>query len=207
MPPKPSQAQSRNRQAALDAERMTLHRPLDRPHPGDTAIAPSPSAPTSSTPRPASASCAPSTPSAKENDPSSHAEVPHRPPRLQETKRASLKGYTMYTTCEPCPMCMANALWAGLDRVVYGATIADANRFCGQISSPPPRSPPAPTCTPKSPAPSKTNFALHSLHTPTCSAPSRPGEPNASPGQVAARAAALESQQVTQPIPNAPSKQ
>ena len=36
----------------------------------------------------------------------------------------------MYSTCEPCPMCMANALWARLDRVVYGATIADASRHC-----------------------------------------------------------------------------
>ena len=33
-------------------------------------------------------------------------------------------------------MCMANALWAGLDRVVYGATIADANRHCHQIHIP-----------------------------------------------------------------------
>jgi tRNA(adenine34) deaminase len=47
--------------------------------------------------------------------------------------RPSLKGYTLYTTCEPCPMCMANALWAGLDRVVFGATIADANEHCRQI--------------------------------------------------------------------------
>ncbi len=39
----------------------------------------------------------------------------------------------MYSTCEPCPMCMANALWARLDRVVYGATIADASRHCLQI--------------------------------------------------------------------------
>ncbi len=30
-------------------------------------------------------------------------------------------------------MCMANALWARLDRVVFGATIADANRHCLQI--------------------------------------------------------------------------
>lgn len=30
-------------------------------------------------------------------------------------------------------MCMANALWAGLDRVVYGATVEDANRHCRQI--------------------------------------------------------------------------
>jgi tRNA(Arg) A34 adenosine deaminase TadA len=31
---------------------------------------------------------------------------------------------------------MANALWAGLDRVVYGATIEDANRYCRQIQVP-----------------------------------------------------------------------
>jgi tRNA(Arg) A34 adenosine deaminase TadA len=69
----------------------------------------------------------------REHDPSSHAEV--RTVRLacKKLKGFSLKGYTMYTTCEPCPMCMANALWAGLDRVVYGATIEDANRFCRQI--------------------------------------------------------------------------
>jgi tRNA(Arg) A34 adenosine deaminase TadA len=73
---------------------------------------------------------------AKEFDPSSHAEV--RTVRLacKKLKSFSLRGYTMYTTCEPCPMCMANALWAGLDRVVYGATIADANRFCRQIQIP-----------------------------------------------------------------------
>ena len=33
-------------------------------------------------------------------------------------------------------MCMSNALWARLDRVVYGATIADANRYCLQIQIP-----------------------------------------------------------------------
>src|ERR1700730_5695191 len=70
---------------------------------------------------------------ARENDPSSHAEL--RAVRLacKKLKRPSLAGYTMYSTCEPCPMCMANALWAKLDRVVFGATIADANRYCQQI--------------------------------------------------------------------------
>jgi tRNA(Arg) A34 adenosine deaminase TadA len=69
----------------------------------------------------------------RENDPSSHAEV--RTVRLacKKLKRTSLGGFTMYSTCEPCPMCMANALWAGLDRVVYGATIADASLHCLQI--------------------------------------------------------------------------
>ena len=69
----------------------------------------------------------------RENDPSSHAEV--RTVRLacKKLKRPALAGYTMYSTCEPCPMCMANALWARLDRIVFGATIADANRHCLQI--------------------------------------------------------------------------
>jgi tRNA(Arg) A34 adenosine deaminase TadA len=68
-----------------------------------------------------------------ESDPSLHAEL--RAVRLacKKLKRTSLAGYTMYSTCEPCPMCMSNALWAGLDRVVFGATIADANRYCRQI--------------------------------------------------------------------------
>ena len=72
----------------------------------------------------------------RENDPSSHAEV--RTVRLacKKLKSTSLAGYTMYSTCEPCPMCMANALWARLDRVVFGATIADANRYCLQIQIP-----------------------------------------------------------------------
>ena len=73
---------------------------------------------------------------AVQNDPSAHAE-------LRTVRRAgrklgsySLRGYTLYSTCEPCPMCMANALWADLDRIVYGATIDDANRFCRQIRIP-----------------------------------------------------------------------
>jgi tRNA(Arg) A34 adenosine deaminase TadA len=71
-----------------------------------------------------------------ENDPSSHAEL--RAVRLacKKLKSLSLAGYTMYSTCEPCPMCMANALWARLDRVVFGATIGDASKHCLQIHIP-----------------------------------------------------------------------
>jgi len=71
-----------------------------------------------------------------ENDPSSHAELRTVRKATRKLKSPSLKGYTMYTTCEPCPMCMANALWAGLDRVVFGATIGDANKHCKQIKVP-----------------------------------------------------------------------
>jgi tRNA(Arg) A34 adenosine deaminase TadA len=73
---------------------------------------------------------------AQEFDPSAHAEVRAIRKATKRLKRLSLAGYTLYTTCEPCPMCMSAALWSGLDRVVYGATIADANRHCNQIQIP-----------------------------------------------------------------------
>jgi len=69
-------------------------------------------------------------------DPSAHAEVRAIRLATKKLKNLSLAGYTLYTTCEPCPMCMSTALWAGLDRVVYGATIADANHHCNQIQIP-----------------------------------------------------------------------
>jgi len=72
----------------------------------------------------------------REHDPSSHAELRAARLACKKLKRTSLAGYTMYATCEPCAMCMSNALWAGLDRVVYGATIEDANRYCMQIQIP-----------------------------------------------------------------------
>jgi len=70
---------------------------------------------------------------AAEHDPTSHAEVRAIRAATKKLKATSLKGYALYTTCEPCPICMAAALWAGVDRVIYGATISDAARFCSQI--------------------------------------------------------------------------
>ena len=69
-------------------------------------------------------------------DPSAHAEVRAIRLATKRLRKLSLAGYTLYTTCEPCPMCMSTALWARLDRVVYGATIADANCHCNQIQIP-----------------------------------------------------------------------
>jgi tRNA(Arg) A34 adenosine deaminase TadA len=73
---------------------------------------------------------------AQEFDPSAHAEVRAIRLATKRLKQLSLAGYTLYTTCEPCPMCMSTALWAGVDRVVYGATIEDANRHFNQIQIP-----------------------------------------------------------------------
>jgi tRNA(Arg) A34 adenosine deaminase TadA len=71
-----------------------------------------------------------------DHDPSAHAETLTIRLACAKLSSGSLKGYTLYTTCEPCPMCMSCALWSGLDRLVFGATIADANQFVSQITIP-----------------------------------------------------------------------
>ena len=71
-----------------------------------------------------------------DHDPSAHAETLTIRLACAKLASGSLQGYTLYTTCEPCAMCMACALWSGLDRLVFGATIADAGRFVSQISIP-----------------------------------------------------------------------
>jgi tRNA(Arg) A34 adenosine deaminase TadA len=71
-----------------------------------------------------------------DHDPSAHAETLTIRLACAKLASGSLHGYTLYTTCEPCAMCMACALWSGLDRLVFGATIADAGRFVSQISIP-----------------------------------------------------------------------
>jgi tRNA(Arg) A34 adenosine deaminase TadA len=71
--------------------------------------------------------------SSRKDDPTCHAEVNAIRKACLRAKNHLLRGYTLYTTCEPCPMCMGAILWAGLDRVVYGASIQQAARHCNQI--------------------------------------------------------------------------
>jgi tRNA(Arg) A34 adenosine deaminase TadA len=60
------------------------------------------------------------------NDPTAHAEV--NAIRLASTtlKSIRLPGCILLSTCEPCPMCLAASHWAKLERIIYGASIADA---------------------------------------------------------------------------------
>ncbi|MGY2065986.1 nucleoside deaminase [Blastococcus sp. SYSU DS0619] len=62
----------------------------------------------------------------RELDPTAHAEVSAIRAACRELGVFALVGCTLYTSCEPCPMCAASALWARLDRVLFAANRDDA---------------------------------------------------------------------------------
>jgi guanine deaminase len=64
----------------------------------------------------------------RDNDPTAHAEVVAIRAACAELGEFSLAGSVLYTSCEPCPLCVAACLWARLDRVVYAADRHDAAR-------------------------------------------------------------------------------
>jgi len=64
----------------------------------------------------------------QENDPTAHAEVRAIRAACGALGVFSLHGCEIYTSCEPCPMCLAAIYWARLERIWYGNTCADAAR-------------------------------------------------------------------------------
>ncbi|AWB87707.1 nucleoside deaminase [Mycetocola zhujimingii] len=62
------------------------------------------------------------------NDPTAHAEVMAIRRACVELGTFDLTGATLYTSCEPCPLCVAASLWAHIDTVVFAADRFDADR-------------------------------------------------------------------------------
>nr|WP_035353206.1 nucleoside deaminase [Edaphobacter aggregans] len=60
------------------------------------------------------------------NDPTAHAEVVAIRRASAQLKDFILAGCQMYTSCEPCPMCLAAIYWSRMDEIFYGNTAADA---------------------------------------------------------------------------------
>ncbi len=60
------------------------------------------------------------------NDPTAHAEVSAIRRAAQQLGTFNLAGCEIFTSCEPCPMCLGAIYWARLDRVYYANTKADA---------------------------------------------------------------------------------
>ena len=70
-----------------------------------------------------------------EFDPSNHAEVRVIRDVCKQSKRYSLNGCILYSTCEPCAMCMSTGILAEIDAVVYGASaMGDADKYWNQRS-------------------------------------------------------------------------
>jgi tRNA(Arg) A34 adenosine deaminase TadA len=59
-------------------------------------------------------------------DPTAHAEVVAIRRACTALGRFDLRGAVLYTSCEPCPMCLAAAYWARVDAVVFGNTRDEA---------------------------------------------------------------------------------
>lgn len=61
-----------------------------------------------------------------DNDPTAHAEVNAIREACRKLGTFNLSGCTLYTSCEPCPMCLSAAYWARVDRIYYAAGREDA---------------------------------------------------------------------------------
>jgi len=61
-----------------------------------------------------------------DNDPTAHAEIVAIRDACRRLGTFSLAGCEIYSSCEPCPMCLAAIYWARLDRLYYAATRDDA---------------------------------------------------------------------------------
>ena len=63
------------------------------------------------------------------NDPTAHAEVTAIRKAAKKLGTFDLSGCAIYTSCEPCPMCLGAIYWAHLDKIYFGNTKDDAKRI------------------------------------------------------------------------------
>jgi guanine deaminase len=69
----------------------------------------------------------------RKNDPTAHGEITAIRNFISKYPSNNLKQATIYTTGEPCPMCMGAIIWSGFKRVVYAASIKELSSRIGQI--------------------------------------------------------------------------
>lgn len=64
----------------------------------------------------------------KTNDPTAHAEVTAIRKAAKKLKDFNLSGCEIYTSCEPCPMCLSAIYWARIEKIYYANTKKDARQ-------------------------------------------------------------------------------
>lgn len=63
------------------------------------------------------------------NDPTAHAEIVAIREACKKLKTFNLKGTELYTSCEPCPMCLSAMYWSHIDKIYYGNSRDDAAKI------------------------------------------------------------------------------
>lgn len=63
------------------------------------------------------------------HDPTWHAEMEAIRSACITLQNPKLTGCTLYTSAEPCPMCLATAYWADVKEIIFGATVDDAKEY------------------------------------------------------------------------------
>lgn len=63
------------------------------------------------------------------HDPTCHGEIEAIRDACKKTGSHDLNGAELYTTAEPCPMCLGAILWANISKVYYGCTIEDTDKI------------------------------------------------------------------------------
>ena len=65
----------------------------------------------------------------KNNDPTAHAEIVAIREACKKLNTYDLSEYILYTSCEPCPMCLAAIIWSNIKKVYFGCTKKDAGEI------------------------------------------------------------------------------
>ena len=65
----------------------------------------------------------------KNNDPTAHAEITAIRDACKKLNTYDLSSYVLYTSCEPCPMCLSAIIWANIKEVYYACTKEDAAKI------------------------------------------------------------------------------
>jgi guanine deaminase len=76
--------------------------------------------------------------SAKNYDPTSHGEVEAVRDACRNLKTTDLSGAELYTSCEPCSVCVATMIMAGISRMYYGASLEQSAAVVPRPKMPPP---------------------------------------------------------------------
>ena len=64
----------------------------------------------------------------KNNDPTAHAEIVVIREACKKLNTYDLSDYILYTSCEPCPMCLSAIIWANIKEIYYACTREDAGK-------------------------------------------------------------------------------